>query len=96
MHVISPRAICEAQLKHCSRSRALSAWLKLLEENSFTSFADLKRVFGSVDKVGKFCVFDISGNKLRIITAVHFSRGKVYVRAVLTHKEYDQGHWSKL
>ncbi|MGD0465600.1 MAG: type II toxin-antitoxin system HigB family toxin [Gammaproteobacteria bacterium] len=96
MHVISPRAIRDAQSKHHHSASALTAWLRLLEANNFKSFAELKQTFSSVDKVGKFCVFDVGGNKLRIITVIHFNRGKIYVRAVLTHKEYDQGYWSKL
>ena len=96
MHVISPRAIRQATRDYSDSTSALTAWLRWLEENSFKNFAELKQVFGSVDKVGKFYVFDVGGNKLRIIIAIHFNRGKVYVRAVLTHKEYDKGYWSKL
>jgi mRNA interferase HigB len=96
MHIISHRAIRVAQNKYHHVSKALGAWLKLLEENIFMNFAELKQVFGSVDKVGKFCIFDVHGNKLRIITAIHFNCNKVYVRAVLNHKEYDQGYWSNL
>ena len=96
MHVISPRAIREAQNNDPKAVHALVAWLRLMAENNFKNFAELKQTFGSVDKVGKFCVFDVGGNKLRIITAIHFNRSKVYVRAVLNHKEYDQGCWGKL
>lgn len=96
MHIISPRAISEAQTKNPNATTSLRAWLKLLTTNNFKNFAELKRTFGSVDKVGKFCVFDVGGNKLRIITSIHFNRGNVYVRVILNHKEYDQGHWSKL
>jgi mRNA interferase HigB len=38
-------------------------------------------------------VFNIGGNKLRLIAAIHFNRQKVFVRAVLTHAAYDQGGW---
>jgi mRNA interferase HigB len=96
MHVVSPKAIRQAAKDYPNSTSALTAWLRLLEENNFKNFSELKQAFGSVDKVGKFCVFDIGGNKLRVITAIHFNRSKVYVRAVLTHKEYDKGYWSKL
>ena len=56
-------------------------------------FADLKTVFGSVDRVGGFCVFDIGGNKFRIIAALHWDRQIAYIRHVLTHAEYDR--WSR-
>jgi mRNA interferase HigB len=45
------------------------------------------------DKVGDLFVFDIGGNKLRLIAAIHFNAGRLLFRAILTHKEYDQGDW---
>ena len=47
-------------------------------------------MFNATDKVGDFYVFDISGNKYRIVTSIHFNHQKLYVRYVLTHKEYDK------
>jgi len=38
-------------------------------------------------------VFNVGGNKFRVAVVVHFNRGKVYIRHVLTHAEYDQGKW---
>ncbi len=38
-------------------------------------------------------IFNVGGNKFRIITFIDFESGRVYVRYVLTHKEYDQGDW---
>jgi len=46
-----------------------------------------------VDKVESSYVFDIGGNKLRLIANIHFNRQKIYIRHVLTHKEYDKGDW---
>jgi mRNA interferase HigB len=40
-------------------------------------------------------VFDIGGNKVRLIAAIHYNRNKIYVRYVLTHQEYDAGKWKK-
>lgn len=59
----------------------------------FATFAQLKSAFGAADRVGKLTVFDIAGNKYRLIAAVHFNRRKVYVRHVLTHDDYDKGKW---
>jgi mRNA interferase HigB len=53
----------------------------------------MKAVFGSVDKVGNVYAFDVGGDKVRIIAAIHFNRSKVFVRYVLTHAEYDSGQW---
>ena len=50
-------------------------------------------MFPSADKVGKLTVFNIGGNRVRLIAAIHYNRRKVYIRAVLTHEEYDRGTW---
>jgi len=61
----------------------------------FGSFAELRRVFSSADQVGKFTIFNIGGNKYRLIAAIHYNRKKVYIRHILTHAEYDLGRWNK-
>lgn len=66
-----------------------------MSKTDFGSFADIKRLFRSVDKVGKFTVFDLGGNKYRLIAAIHYNRKKVYIRHVLTHAEYDQDTWKE-
>ncbi len=61
----------------------------------FKSFADLRNTFGSADQVGNLTVFNIGGNKLRLIAAIHYNRRIIYIRAVLTHQEYDEGKWKE-
>lgn len=52
-------------------------------------------MFPAADQVGKLTVFNIGGNKVRLVAAIHYNRRKVYLRAVLTHKEYDEGKWKE-
>ena len=42
-----------------------------------------------------FGVFNIGGNKYRLIARIHYNRKKVYIQAVLTHQEYDRGSWKQ-
>ena len=63
---------------------------KTIESGTFANFAKLKKSFNAIDRVGNFYVFDIAGNKFRLIAAVHFNTQKLFVRAVLTHQEYDK------
>ena len=72
---------------------ALDGWYRVIKNNEFKSFAELRLVFNSVDKVGSFYIFDIGGNKLRLIASIHFNRQKLYIRHILTHKEYDKCDW---
>ena len=61
--------------------------------------AELKQTFKGVEYVSAgekgFYLLNIGGNKYRLITSIHFNRGKVYVRHILTHQEYDRGAWKK-
>ena len=93
MHIITRKRITEAKGLHTECESALASWLRVIEDNEFKSFAALKATFNSVDKVEHLYVFDIGGNKLRLIASIHFNRQKLYIRHILTHKEYDKGKW---
>ena len=95
MHVISQKALKLFALKHLDSEAALDAWYRLVSANNFENFAALRRLFPSADKVGRLIVFNIGGNKYRLITAIHFNRQKVFIRHVLTHAEYDRGSWKE-
>ena len=93
MHIITKRTIVEAKALHPQCATALDGWYRVVKNNAFNSFADLKALFNAIDKVGDLYVFDIGGNKLRLIASIHFNRQKLYIRYILTHKEYDKGDW---
>ena len=74
---------------------ALVHWYANMTHGTFSNFAELRAVFPTADQVGKLTVFNIGGNKVRLIAAIHYNRRKVYIRAVLTHAEYDEGRWKE-
>lgn len=90
MRVISNKALTDFASLHPIAGEPLQAWRKLVESRPFANFADLKDTFNATDKVGMYYVFDIGGNKFRIVTAIHFNQQTLYVRHVFTHKEYDK------
>lgn len=65
----------------------------IIRKTDYASFVALRKTFPSADQVDRFTVFNIGGNKFRLIAAVHYNRKKVYIRHVLTHAEYDRGEW---
>ena len=95
MHVISRKALKYFWEQHPDSQSSLMRWFKIIEKTDFASFNDLRLSFPSADKVGDLIVFNIGGNKYRLIASVHFNRNKLYVRHVLTHAEYDKGAWKK-
>lgn len=93
MHVISKKKLREFWEKHPRAKSPLENWYQIAKAAEWESFADVRAAFNTADAVGKFVVFDIGGNKYRLIAAIHYNRGKLFVRHVLTHAEYDEGKW---
>jgi mRNA interferase HigB len=89
MRVISNKALTDFSSVHAEAELPLQIWRKIIEASHFGSFGELKHTFNTVDKVGDFHVFNIGGNKFRLIVAIHFNRQMAFVRHVFTHKEYD-------
>ena len=95
MHIITRKRLNKYAEKHPDAKSSLQHWYELMKSKDFTSFADLRSVFPSADQVGKLTVFNIGGNKVRLIAAIYYNRRTIYIRAVLTHDEYDEGKWKE-
>lgn len=96
MHIITRKKILEFTQKYSECSSALDGWYRTVKSAEFRNFAELRNVFPSADQVGGLTVFNISGNKVRLIAAIHYNRQKLFIREVLTHKEYDKNKWKEL
>ncbi len=91
--LISNKALREFAQAHPDAAQPLQDFRHLLEAGTFANFAQLKATFASVDKVGERYVFNIGGNKYRLVAAIAFKPALVWVKAVLTHTDYDKGDW---
>jgi mRNA interferase HigB len=94
MKLISNSALVNFASHHSESTKVLQAWRKVIEKNIFQNWSELKNTFNSVDKVGELTVFDVGGNKYRIIAFIRFTKQLLYIKAVLTHNEYDKGQWN--
>ena len=92
MRVISRRPLRDFWEIHPQAEAPLSAWYRVMEQTRFADFNAIKAAFPAADYVAPFTIFDIGGNKFRLITAIHHNTGRVFVRHVFTHPEYDK--WS--
>ncbi len=95
MHIITRKRLNEFAAKHPTATSGLAHWYRTLKKNNFASFVELRRAFPPADQVSGLTVFNIGGNKARLIAAMHYNRRKVYIRAVLTHAEYDTEKWKE-
>jgi len=74
---------------------ALDRWAGVVEQADWKNSAEMKKTFRQADVVGEQTVFDIGGNKCRLIAIIHYGTKRVLVQHVLTHHEYDRGGWKK-
>jgi len=95
MHIITRKRLNEFASRHPTTASGLAHWYKILRKQNFANFAELRHAFPHADQIGGLTVFNIGGNKARLIAAVHYNRRKVYIRAVLTHAEYNAGGWKE-
>lgn len=100
MRVISVKALKEFWAKHPEAETSLRYWYKITSNSQWKHIEDVRQTFPHADLVGQLTVFNIGGNHYRLITKIVFSigensSGKVYIRSVLTHAEYDKGNWKK-
>jgi mRNA interferase HigB len=95
MHVIAKPALIEFWTKHPDSKSPLQAWFSTMEGNIFEDFNELRATFASADYVNGLTVFNIGGNKYRLIASIHYNRRKVFIRGVITHHEYDRGDWKQ-
>jgi mRNA interferase HigB len=69
----------------------LLTWAKIAERAKWKSPNDVKKVFRSADVVGKNrIVFNIAGNKYRLVVKMEYRLGLIFIRFVGTHSEYEQ------
>jgi len=95
MHIITRKRLLEFAEKHPESKSALELWYRRMKRANFDNFASLRQTFPTADQVDKLTVFNIGGNKARLIAAIHYNRRRVYIRKVLTHPEYDKGNWKE-
>ena len=95
MRIITKKRLVEFAKRHPDAKEPLFSWYHIVEKQDFVHLADLRTVFRSADSVGKFTVFNIGGNKYRLIVVIHYNRRIVYIRHVLTHSEYNAGKWKE-
>jgi len=95
VHIITYKRIREFVANYPDSQSSLESWYQIVRHTNYESWSHLKQHFSSADYVSGFVVFNIRGNKYRMITTIHFNRMKVYVRAILAHSEHDKDQWKR-
>ena len=91
MRIISHRTVVKYYEKHADAKDVLELWYHTVKAVEWKNIEDIKQYFHSVDAIGnKRYVFNIKGNKYRIVAKILFIQQIVYIRFIGTHAEYDK------
>jgi mRNA interferase HigB len=93
MHVITRTRLSEFWRRHRDAENPLRAWYRLARAANWSHFADLKQDFPSADQVGRLVVFNVAGNKYRLIAYLDYAHKMMFIREVLTRPDYSRGRW---
>jgi len=89
MRIISKKRLREFWETEKQSEIPLDTWHKSVSKKIWQNLADLQADYPSADLVGKYVVFNIGGNKYRLVVKIEFLKRTIYIKYVLTHKQYD-------
>ncbi|MGD8781464.1 MAG: type II toxin-antitoxin system HigB family toxin [Ignavibacteria bacterium] len=96
MHIIITRKrILEFSKEHPDSAEPLKRWYRIVKHTNYSSFTELRKTFPHADQVDRFTVFNIGGNKFRLISYIVYTLKRIYIRHILTHTEYNKGKWKE-
>jgi mRNA interferase HigB len=95
VNVISKRGLFERAAKFADARSALQVWFDTAVEAEWRNPEDVRKSFPATDMTGDLAIFNIRGNRYRLIVRMGFQYKRVYVKEFLTHAEYDKGRWKK-
>ena len=95
MNVISKRGLFDKAAKHADANAALQVWFDTAVEAEWRNLEDVRKTFPSTDMVGDLAIFNIRGNRYRLIVRMEFRYKRIYIKEFLTHAEYSKGDWKK-
>jgi mRNA interferase HigB len=91
MHIISLKALRLFWAVHPDAEQPLRAWYAIAKRAQWRVPADVKADYGNASFVGNNrVIFNIKGNDYRLIVLAEYRKGKLFVRFVGTHIEYDR------
>lgn len=79
--------------KHPSAAEPLDNWYRRTKRADWKNIAETRIDYPHADLFGDCIIFNIGGNKYRLIVKIKFQKRTAYVRFVLTHREYEKGEW---
>jgi mRNA interferase HigB len=93
MHVISKRPFNDAANKYPNDRQALLETYRVLSSTVFKTPEELKAIYPSLDNFkynDRWWVLDVGGNNLRIMAFIQFVNGRVFIKHIVNHADYEK------
>jgi mRNA interferase HigB len=104
VYIVTRRHLSEAMERYPDAANEIKAWVRIVEAVRWHNFAEVRRTFKDADYGDGYVIFNIRGNRYRLITVIHYAKttdgvktqGHVYIRSFLTHREYNnRSNWDR-
>jgi len=95
MRIIKRGALVQFWEQHPDAKASLESCYGVMRRANWRTPAKMKMVYPNADLVGRRTVFNIAGNKYRLIARVNYQAQRVFVLYILTHTDYDKGDWKR-
>jgi mRNA interferase HigB len=93
MRIIAKSRLLDMAKAHRDCVQQVAAWYHIASKATWHNLSEVRQTFRHADAVGDKTVFNIKGNDYRLIVHIDYDHHIVYVKALLTHAEYDKGTW---
>jgi len=95
VNVISKRGLLDLAARHPETKASLTVWHERVRRATWRGLNEVRRDFPAADQIGEVLVFNVMGGNYRLITTVAYQVQRIYVKALLTHREYERKEWKK-
>ena len=93
MHLISIRKLRDDAAIYPDIGPVIENWYSVVKKANWKNLEDVREIYRDAEAVGNFTVFNLKGNKYRLIVGIDYVSQTVYYKYLLTHAEYDKDKW---
>jgi mRNA interferase HigB len=93
MHLIAISRLREAAAKFSDASTQIEDWNEIVKTATWQNLTEVQQTYAFAEAVENFTVFNIKGNRYRLIVSINYPKQIIYFKYFLTHAEYDKDNW---
>lgn len=93
MHLIAVSRLREAAARFPDVATQIEDWYAIVKAATWKNLVEVQQTYKTAEAVGNFTVFNIKGNRYRLIVSINYQKQIVYFKYFLTHAEYNKDTW---